>query len=360
MKLLIDIGHPAHVHLFKHLALEMKSRGNEILFTCREKEFEIELLKSNGFDYNSFGKKYSSTTGKLIGMVEFSAKEFIAGLKFKPDILLSHGSMYAAFASKLLGKPHIALEDTFNFEQIRLYKPFTDVILTGDYEHPGLGDKEIRYKGYHELAYLHPHYFTPDKSILQELSIDENEKYVIIRFVAWNATHDVGHKGISYKSKLKAIKDFEKYARVFISSESELPAELKKYKMNIPPHKMHNALVFASLLWAESFTMPSECSVLGVPSVINHNTKSYYLYEQENKYGLCFNYTESNEDQLKAIEKGVEILQTPDIKEQWQEKRKRMLADKIDVTAFLVWFVENYPDSVRVMKTDPAYQYRFR
>src|SRR5690606_31081569 len=132
MNILIDIGHPAHVHLFKNFAFEMQKRGNEILFTCREKEFEIELLEHYGFNYNSFGKKYYSSPGKLWGMFEFSLKEFITGLKFKPDLLISHGSMYTAFASRLLNKPHISLEDTFNFEQIRLYKPFTNVILTGD------------------------------------------------------------------------------------------------------------------------------------------------------------------------------------------------------------------------------------
>ncbi len=30
-----------------------------------------------------------------------------------------------------------------------------------------------------------------------------------------------------------------------------------------------------------------------------------------------------------------------------------MLADKIDVTAFMVWFVENYPASVKVMQENP-------
>jgi hypothetical protein len=30
-----------------------------------------------------------------------------------------------------------------------------------------------------------------------------------------------------------------------------------------------------------------------------------------------------------------------------------MLSDKIDVTAFMVWFVENYPESVKIMKENP-------
>ena len=87
MKILIDIGHPAHVHLFKNLAYEMKGAGHDILFTCREKEFEINLLEHYELDYRSFGKKYSSIPGKLLGMIEFDVKEFIAGLKFRPDIL---------------------------------------------------------------------------------------------------------------------------------------------------------------------------------------------------------------------------------------------------------------------------------
>ncbi len=360
MNILIDIGHPAHVHLFKNFAWLMQANGHKILFTCREKEFEKDLLKTYNFDFISFGKKYNTTIGKVFGMFKFDLMEFLQGLKFKPDIFLSHGSIYAAHASALLNKPHISFEDTFNFEQLKIYKPFTDVILTGDYEHPDLGKNEIKYSGYHELAYLHPNYFTPNKNILKELEIDDDEKYVILRFVAWNASHDLGHKGISFENKIKAVNEFGKYARVFISAESELPDELKPYKMNILPNRMHDAMAFASLLYAESFTMPAECSVLGVPSIINHDTKSYYLYEEEKKYSLCFNYSESNKDQLLAIEKGLELLKIPNLKTQWQKKHQRMLADKIDVTAFLVWFVENYPESKKIMQKNPVYQYRFK
>jgi hypothetical protein len=73
-----------------------------------------------------------------------------------------------------------------------------------------------------------------------------------------------------------------------------------------------------------------------------------------------FNYTASVADQEKSIEKGLELLQQLDIKKEWREKRKRMLADKVDVTAFLVWFVENYPGSAEIMKEDPDYQYKFK
>ena len=359
MKILIDIGHPAHVHLFKNFARQMQEKGHRLLFTCRDKEFEIELLKTYGFSYKSFGKKKSSRTGKIFGLVEFDFKEVVAGLGFKPDVFVSHGSIYAAHAAFLLRKPHISLEDTYNFEQIRLYLPFSQVVLTGNYAHPSLGKKEIRYAGYHELAYLHPKNFSPDASVLDLLGVNNNEKFIIVRFVAWKATHDYGHHGITYMNKFKAIEQFEKYAKVFVSSEDELPPELQSFQLNISPDKLHDALAFASVIWAESFTIPAECSVLGVPSVVNHNTKSYYLSEQEERYKLCFVYSEFENDQDDAIARCIQLLQE-DTKTEWQKRRDKMLADKIDVTAFLVWFVENYPDSGQIMRKDPDYQWRFK
>lgn len=362
MRVLIDIGHPAHVHLFKNFAHEMQRKGHHILFTCREKEFEIHLLEENNFKYIPFGKKYRSVLGKLWGMVEFDIKEFIICLKFKPDILLSHGSIYAAHAAWMTKKPHISFEDTFNFEQIRLYLPFTKVVLTGNYKHPLQSKKVIPYAGYHELAYLHPNRFCADTSVLQELGVLPEEKYVILRFVSWDASHDIGHKGISYDNKLKAVKAFSNYAKVFISSEAELSEELKSYQMPILPERMHHAIAFASLLWGESSTMSEEAAMLGVPSLFHNDKGTYYTTHLEEDYDLLFNYTESIVDQEKAIAKGVELLRRDktDLQNEWLKKRDKMLQDKIDVTAFLVWFVENYPESVKIMKETPEYQYRFR
>lgn len=360
MKILVDIGHPAHVHLFKHFAWEMQERGHNILFTCRDKEFEIQLLTNYGFKFINFGKKYKSTLGKILGMFIFDFKELMVSLKFKPDILISHGSIYAAHAAWFLRKPHISMEDTYNFEQIRLYLPFTKHVLTSDYEIPLKSKKLIKYAGYHELAYLHPNHFTPNKSVLNELGINQGEKYVIIRFVSWNASHDIGHKGISYENKLKAIKEFEKYAKVFISSEGKLPQELEKYRIKIKPERMHDALAFSSFIFGESSTMAEEAAMLGVPSIYITTNNTLYTLHLERDYDLIFNYSETEEDQLKAIEKGVELLKSEGLKNEWLVKRNKMLAEKIDVTSFMVWFIENYPKSKRIMQGNPDYQYIFR
>ena len=341
MNILIDIGHPAHVHLFRCFAHEMQARGHKVLFTCRDKEFEIALLKANGFDYVSFGKKYKSTLGKMWGMVKFDWMEWRQCRKFKPDVLLSHGSMYAAQAAWLFGKPHISFEDTYNFEQIRLYEPFTKAILTADYNHPFVSKKEIHYAGYHELAYLHPNRFSPDRSVLDELGVREGEKYALLRFVSWGATHDKGHKGMSMENKMKAVEEFSKYAHVFISSEKPLPEALQQYRLPTRPERVHDVMAFASMVFGESATMVSEGVVLGVPGVYMDDTGRYYTAEQEQRYGMCFNYTESEEDQLRAIEKGKEILsQGVDL-----SGHMRLMKDKIDVTDWLIQLIEAMANS---------------
>ncbi|MCK5345544.1 MAG: DUF354 domain-containing protein [Candidatus Heimdallarchaeota archaeon] len=358
--MLIDIGHPGHVHLFKNFAWIMERRGHDVLFTTREKEFEIDLLAQYGFKFISFGKKYQTTFGKLLGLLKFDLQMLFASLKFNPDIYLSHGSMYAAQIAWLLRKPHISFEDTFNFEQINLYKPFTSTILTSTYTHHYLGRKNIRYNGYHELAYLHPKRFKPDKKIFKELNLNDDEKFVLLRFVSWEASHDVGHDGITIENKLRAVQEFGRYAQVFISSEKELPEELKRYKINISPDRMHDVIAFASLVYGESATMVSEAAVLGTPGIFIDDTGRYYTTEQEQDYGLVFNYSESLADQNASIKKGVDILKDDTAEKNWRQKMIKILKDKIDVTSFLVWFVENYPGSVGILKEDPNYQLRFR
>lgn len=360
MNILIDIGHPAHVHLFKNFAKEVISHNHQVFFTCREKEFEKYLLSINGFIFRSFGKKYSSIPCKLLGMIEFGFKELISGLRFRPDIFLSHGSIYAAHASFFLGKPHISLEDTFNFEQIRLYKPFTNAILIPDFDNPLVSRKQIKYSGYHELAYLHPNRYSPDISILKTLGIAKGEKYSLVRFISWNASHDKGNRALTVENKIKAVRSFLEYGKVFISSESELPDDLEPFKLKIPPERIHDAIAYSSMLFGESSTMAEEAAMLGIPSIFIYNKSTYYTKHLEKKYQIMFNYSGSAEEQENAIQKGIELLTMPDIKSEWKAKRKKMVSDKIDVTAFLVWFVESWPDSFRIMKENPDYQKRFK
>lgn len=308
----------------------------------------------------SFGKKYTTTLKKVWGLLKFDHKMLLTSLRFKPDIYVSLGSMYAAQVSSLMRKPHICIEDTYNMEQVRLYRPYTDLILTGDYEHPVMSrTKEFRMAGYNELAYLHPKRFIPDIGVLDELGVKEGEKYVVVRFIAWNGSHDAGHTGVTYDNKLKAVKEFSKLARVFISSEEELPTELQPYKLPTTPDRIHHVMAYASLVFGESGTMSEEAAMLGVPAIQIDTKGAYYTRHLQNDYGLMKLFTEDETDQSKAIEYGIELLKKENLKDEWKQKRDAMIRNKIDVTSFLVWLVECYPKSKEVILKDKNYQYKF-
>jgi predicted choloylglycine hydrolase len=55
-----------------------------------------------------------------------------------------------------------------------------------------------------------------------------------------------------------------------------------------------------------------------------------------------------------------ELLAEKNLKAIWQNKRNAFLLDKIDVTAFFDWFIENYPQSIEIMKNNPDYQLRYK
>ena len=62
------------------------------------------------------------------------------------------------------------------------------------------------------------------------------------------------------------------------------------------------------------------------------------MIELEEKYQLIFNYSDPNQ----AIAKAEKLIKQPDLKQQWQEKRQALLADKIDVLKFMVETIEGY------------------
>lgn len=359
MKVFIDIGHPAHVHYFKNLIIHLENNNHSIVITARDKEMTHYLLKSMGFSYYDRKRGKASAFGKLIYLIQTNIRIFKLAKMHKPDLFIGFGSPYAAQVAFFLKKPSVILDDTENakFGQL-FYKKFATTVLSPTTFCHNFGSKHLKFDGYMELSYLHPNYFRPSFDKLSGLSLQEGEKYSVVRFVSWEANHDYGHAGMSMSLKKKAIESFSKHGKVFISSESKLPKELEAYRLELNPEHIHHLIAFASLLFGESATMASEAAILGVPAIYIDNEGRGYTTEQQEKFGLVYNYTESESDQKKSIYKGVEILSSSSIAH--KTNRNSLLMEKIDVTAFLIWFVENYPASAKTLRENPDYQYRFK
>lgn len=342
MKILIDLGHPAHFHYFKNFCRIMTQKGHEFRFVARDKEVLHSLLQNSDIDYVSRGKGKKSLAGKLLNIFYSDYVIYKVARKFKPDMFLSFASTYAAHISRLMRKPHIALDDTEHAKlELFMYPPFTDVILNPTCFEKKFSSKQRFFDSYMELFYLHPNYFTPDKTVLRKYGVDPSEKFFILRFVSWNASHDVGQKGITYETKISLVERLQKYGRVFISSEAPLSAQLAEYQIKIRPEDLHHFLAFASLYIGEGSTTASECAVLGTPNIYVNSLIVGYCKEQQEKYSICEHF----KDETGIVERAEEILKNDILSEKFREGRNKMLREKIDGTAFLVWFIENYPDS---------------
>jgi uncharacterized protein len=360
MNVLILTGHPAQVHNFKYVKKKLEDEGHVVFWMATEKDISSYLLNRYNIKYTPLEKPGEKITSKIYHLLKNTIMCFGFIKKNNINIIISRLSPYAALAGFFLRRLHIALSDTETsgiYDTI--FSKFVTSFFTAKSFQRNLRKDQIRFDGNIELFYLHPNRFKPDEEIFDLLEVEKGEPYVIMRFVSWDAYHDKGLSGFKDANKIKAVREFSNYAKVFISAEKNLPVELEPYKIKIPPEKMHDALAFASLFFGESATMASESAVLGTPAVFLDKIGRGYTDEEE-EYGLVFNYKNSLADQEKAIAKGVDLLTRPGTKDIMQKNRKNFLEDKIDVTAFLVWFIENYPESFGVMKEKPGYQYKFK
>ncbi|WP_135603931.1 DUF354 domain-containing protein [Methanococcoides sp. NM1] len=343
MKILIDMGHPAHVHFFKNTIRCLEQKGHHILVTARDKEVTLALLKAYGIEHIVLSSMGHSKGDLFKEFIIRDYKLFRIAKNFNPDILMGILNPTVAHVARLLRKSSIIFNDTEHAALAqKITYPFTDVVCTPSCFKRDIGKKQIRYNGYHELAYLHPNYFTPDPDVLNEFGLNKGDPFIILRFVSWGASHDVGHHGI--QNKMEFVKKLEKYGRVLITSEGELDDALKKNRIKVSPEKLHDLLYYASLYVGDGGTTAVESAILGIPSIYVSSLAGTMgnFTELEEKYGLLFNYNDSN----KALNKAVELIQDPSIKEEWNKKREKLLRDKIDVTKFMVRYIENYSDNM--------------
>ncbi len=337
MKIVIDIGHPAHVHYFRNFIKIMKSKGHQFLVIARDRQYVFDLLDAYGIDFLSRGKGGEGALSKLWYLKKTSVKQYLRARRFKPDLFLDFGTIYSGPAGMLLRKPHLVFEDTENAGLYRLlYKPFVTKIFTPDCFEKSLGSKQVRFPGYMELCYLHKNYFTPDASVLYEFGLTPDDRFSIVRFVNWKAVHDIGYKGLSGNDKISLVAELKKHGTVFISSELPLPEELKKYTLEIKPERLHSLMHFASLVLGESATMASEAVILGTSAIFIDNVGRGYTTDLSNKYGNIYLYTPKHENVEAIIKKSRQVLTSADNKIEALKIRDKIETDSIDVTAFMV------------------------
>ena len=345
MRIIIDIGHPDHVHSYKNFIWEMRKRGHHILITAGQKDVTLELLKAYRFDYIFTCRRHSGLPGLAFELLKRDIQMFRLARRFKPDVITGIHSTIAAHISRVTKAKSIIFTDSEprNTKLASMVTfPFADVICTPDSFNEELGKKQVRYNGYHELAYLHPKRFTADPQVLKGIGLKVDDRFVILRFVAWKASHDIGQYGFSLDEKRLLVKELEQHARVFISSENPLPEEFDSYRITLPPDKLHHLLYYADLCVSEGATTATEAGILGTPSMLVSSLVIKGAFgnfdELGERYGLVRSFSKPDE----AIKEARNLLTNRKAKLEWREYREKLLEEKIDVTGFMIELFEEY------------------
>ena len=361
MNIIFDINHPAHVHLYRNVYKMLVEKGHEVLVVVKEIPSAMKLLDLYGIPYVSIGKKDDALGKKGLDQLAFDKRLLKIVRKHQIDLGVG-SSINIPHVSKLSRIKSIILDDDDDEVEplfVKFGHPFADVILS-PIDTPRRSKKTVYVNAYHELAYLHPNRFKPDPSVLKDAGVEEEEAYFILRFNAFKAHHDVGVVGLTIENKRRLVDYLCSKGKVFITTERDIDDEFKPYQLKVSPEKAHSLIYYATMLVGDSQTMTSEAAVLGTPA-IRCNTfvgRIHYLEEEEHKYGLTYGFRPDHSEEM--FQKIEELLSMPDLKVEWQRRRQKMLSEKIDYASFLTWFIENYPDSQKLMKDDPNYQFRFK
>lgn len=368
MKVLFMISHPAHFHMFRNTMDQLKMDGHEIVAVVRPKDMLEQLCIDAGLQFykvKNRPKKWGML-GLAISLIEKTIEVLRITRKEKPNLLVGSDGVLA-YVGTLLRIPSFEFfEDDYSVIKLyaKMFFPFySNVVCPHVCDAGKWNDKKVGYPGYQKLTYLWPTRFIANPNVVSGYDLPLDEPYFIIRFAKLSAHHDVGVHGFTKEIADTVINKLKKHGRVYITSEADLPMEFEQYRLRIKPLDIHHILAYASLYIGDSQSMAVEASMLGTPCLRFNDfvgaKKISVLEELDEKYHLTKGISSKEPNLLYSnID---EILAMTDAQKTYQERRKVMLDEKIDVTQFWVWFIENYPQSVAETRhADAAFWKRFK
>lgn len=346
-KILIYISHPAQFHFYKNVIPVLKQNGNEVLILIKTKDVLEDLVRNEGFVYQNIqlSERKKKHLSIFFALCLRSLKILFISFKFKPDLLVGTDAS-VSIAGRILFKPSLTiLEDDYDVIRnlANIAYPLTTAIVVPRVCDVGKwNSKKIPFDGYMKLAYLSPNYFEPDLNILQKYKIEG--RYALIRISDLKAHHDFGISGLNEELIVNIVNMIEDSGiKVLFSTESKREHPLISERIiKIKPCDLHHILNFAGFLVSDSQSMSVEAAILGVPSIrINDLVgRISVLEELENKYELTYGFKSSDES---SIYNQLEQFLSADFKSVFQARRQKMLAEKVDVTAFIVRLLQSFP-----------------
>lgn len=330
------------------------------------KDILEDLVKSEGWEYTNLFPKGRKIKGlpTYLGVFASSYLTIMRLLKYsrrkKYDLFVAND--FLTLVGRITRTPTINFQtdDVQAVPESKFILRFAKHVLAPEVTDLGkYNTKKIPFKGYKELAYLHPKVFTPDPEVVKKFNPDM-DRYFVIRLVSLKATHDVGKGGIDDAKLQKLIDLLLPYGKVYLSAERGLSETFEKYRLKIDYTEIAHVLYYADMFIGDSQTMTSEAAVLGTMAIRFNDFVGMIsvMEEKEYKYGLSYGFkTNQFEEMIAKIKEELEIGR---LKERTVEKCEQLLNDCINLSEFFSWVYENEPESISILKENPSYQERFK
>jgi predicted glycosyltransferase len=333
MRLHVDVCHPGHVHFFRHAMAALHAEGHVVQVTARPKDVTVPLLEALGIPH----RVPTPLGGGRLGIWAEYPRRLralaVLARQFRPDVITSISGIFVAPLGRLLGVPSLVFTDTEHaaIENVLTY-PWATRVCTPYTFARNLGRVQERYQGLHELAYLHPARFRPDPGVRAELGLRPDERFAVVRFVSWKASHDRGHSGFGAELGREAVKRLAAHLTVLVSAEGPVPDGMDAHALRLPPHRVHHALAAASVYLGEGATMATESGLLGTPSVyVSTLVGTMGNFDVLGRAGLVEAFREVEP----AIERAVALAADASAKPGWSDRARAFMDGHVDVAAYV-------------------------
>ena len=337
MKIICDIGHPAHVNFFKSSLKVLSENGNVVTIISTDRGMLREIIDRELGDYeiHVMGKH----RGSILSIVfEANIAKFLKLLLFllrsKFDIGISVGSFALGLASKILGRPNLQFDD----DPERKLNVFLEKLTSSELFFPPIIEahsKVSTFNALKEWAYLSPGYFSPEADKLREYDVCPYQ-YFFVR--------EISPRSLNYSRQ---------YPGIISSFACELPSSYKvmlsledkniaaKYPsdwilLEEPLHDIHSLMYYSRVVISSGDSIAREGALLGVPSIYCGQRKmeanqmlckkGMLFVKEPREVPVCINEIIARKFRVDAQD----------------EFRHELMDEWEDVTAFIVKAIETY------------------
>lgn len=270
MKILVDLHHPSDINFFKNAILLLAKRHEcDIGLTVQPRGRLVSIVQRElpDFPFSVIGTYRKSLAGKMCEAAYLCLRLLTHVPRGGFDVVASFGGVGICHATYVLRKPSVIFTDDIEYKlAFYPYKPFATRIVVPQ-QVPLRGKKVVKYRGFKELAHLHPNYFKPDEGALREYGLIP-EAYVFVREVSGISMNYAHLENGRLAGVCKHLTNMG--VNVVLSLEDKSLAGRFAPHCTIleePVKDIHSLMYFASLTISSGDTMARESCLTGTPAI---------------------------------------------------------------------------------------------